>query len=64
LQEKLELLKIWLTQNKDEGGLVDASALASKIEELGLNVQRTVRILKDEYWIFEVPEIGKWGVSK
>jgi phage/plasmid-associated DNA primase len=63
LAEKLEQLKTWLLQNKDKDGQVDASALASKIKELNLNVQQTVQILKDEYWIREVPDVGKWGVK-
>jgi len=63
LAEKLEQLKTWLLQNKDKDGQVDASALTSKIKELNLNVQQTVQILKDEYWIREVPDVGKWGVK-
>jgi hypothetical protein len=63
LAEKLEQLKTWLLQNKDSDGLVDAAAFASKITELGLDVQETVQLLKDEYWIFDVPDVGKLGVK-
>jgi putative DNA primase/helicase len=63
LAEKLEQLKTWLLQNKDSDGLVDVATFASKITELGLDVQKTVQLLKDEYWIFDVPDVGKLGVK-
>jgi len=63
LAEKLERLKTWLLQNKNEDGLIDAAELASKIREFKLDVQKTIRLLKNEYWIFEVPDFGKWGVK-
>lgn len=63
LAEKLEQIKTWLIENKNEDGLVDAEALALKIKSLGLDVQRTVQLLKDEYWLREVPQIGKLGVK-
>ena len=28
-----------------------------------LDVQKTVKILQDEYLLFEVPQMGKWGVK-
>jgi len=43
--------------------LVDALSLADKIRELGLDVQQTVQILKDEFWLRDVPELGKFGVK-
>ena len=64
LAEKLEQLKTWLIENKNNDGLVDAAKLASKITELGLEVQKTVQLLKDEFWIRDVPDVGKWGVGK
>jgi hypothetical protein len=64
LAEKLEQLKTWLIENKNDDGLVDAAELASKITELGLEVQKTVQLLKDEFWIRDVPDVGKWGVGK
>jgi putative DNA primase/helicase len=64
LAKKLEQLKTWLIENKNNDGLVDAAELASKITELGLEVQKTVQLLKDEYWIRDVPDVGKWGVGK
>jgi putative DNA primase/helicase len=63
LKEKLEQLKTWLIENKDYKGLVDAEALARKIKELDLDVQKIVQLLKDEYWIRDVPDLGKWGVK-
>jgi len=64
LKEKLEQLKTWLLQNKDGDSLVDAAAFAAKITELGLDVQKTVQLLKAEYWIFNVQDACKWGVGK
>jgi putative DNA primase/helicase len=64
LKEKLEQLKTWLLQNKDGDSSVDAAAFAAKIAELGLDVQKTVQLLKDEYWIFNVQDACKWGVGK
>jgi len=61
--EKLGEVKTWLMENKDAEGLVDASALAEKCAQLGLDVAKTVNILRDDYQIFEVPQIGKWGVK-
>ena len=63
IAEKLEQLKTWLIQNKDEDGLIDCSILASKIKELNLPVQPTIQLLKDEYWIRDAPAIGKFGVK-
>ncbi|MBT0160980.1 hypothetical protein G4O51_13465 [Candidatus Bathyarchaeota archaeon A05DMB-2] len=63
LQEKLEEIKAWLVANKNSEGLVDSGALALKCAELGLDVQKTVKILLDDSQIFEVPAIGKWGVK-
>jgi putative DNA primase/helicase len=63
LQEKLEEIKNWLVANKDKDSLVDSQALAEKCGQLGLDVQKTVRILLDDYQIFEVPQMGKWGVK-
>jgi hypothetical protein len=61
--EKLEEIKTWLIANKDKDRLVDAAALAEKCKQLNLDVQKTVKILQDEYWLFEVPQMGKWGVK-
>lgn len=63
LHEKLEQIKTWLCENKDGEGLVDAQALAEKCRQLGVDVQKIVNILRDEYWLFEVPTMGKWGVK-
>jgi hypothetical protein len=63
LAEKLERLKTWLIENKDENGLIDCSLLASKIRELNLEVQPTVQLLKNEYWLRDAPTIGKFGVK-
>jgi predicted transcriptional regulator len=63
LRERLEQIKTWLCENKDGEGLVDAQALAEKCEQLGVDVQKIVNILRDEYWLFEVPTMGKWGVK-
>ena len=61
--EKLTEIKNWLVQNKDAEGLVSCEVLAEKIKQLGLDVTKTVRILLDDYQIFEVPAMGKWGVK-
>lgn len=63
VQEKLEQIKTWLQENKDGESLVDAAALTEKCRELGVDVQKTVKILSDEYCLFPVPRIGKWGVK-
>ena len=63
IMEKLEQLKTWLIENKDEDGLIDCSLLASKIKELNLPVQPTIQLLKDEYWLRDAPAIGKFGVK-
>lgn len=62
LDTKLKQLKTWITENRDSNGLIDCSFLASKIKELGLDVQKTVEILKSEEWLREVPVLGKFGV--
>lgn len=63
LKEKLEEIKTWLVQNKDEEGLIDSQIFADKCKQLGLEVERAAMILLDEYQIFEVPVVGKWGVK-
>jgi putative DNA primase/helicase len=63
LRERLEQIKTWLCENKDGESLVDSQALAEKCQQLGVDVQKIVNILRDEYWLFEVPTIGKWGVK-
>ena len=63
LAEKLEQVKNWIIQNKDSDGMVDCSLLASKITEFGLDVQKIIQILKDEYLVFDVPVFGKFGVK-
>jgi hypothetical protein len=63
LAEKLEQIKTWLLENKDENGLISCGILASKIKELDLDVQQTVKILKDEYWLRDTPTLGKFGVK-
>jgi len=63
LAEKLEQVKTWIIQNKDSDGMVDCSLLASKITEFGLDVQKIIQILKDEYLVFDVPVFGKFGVK-
>jgi len=63
LREKLEEVKAWLVENRDSEGLVDSAALAVKCAELGLDVQKAVKILLDDSQIFEVPAMGKWGVK-
>ncbi|MEM3640528.1 MAG: hypothetical protein QXH37_01190 [Candidatus Bathyarchaeia archaeon] len=54
---------MWLIENKDSGSLVDAAALAQQITKLGLDAQKTVKPLMDEYWLREVPVLGKFGVT-
>jgi len=63
LAQRLECLKTWLLENKDEDGLIDCSLLASKIKELSLQVNPTIQLLKDEYWLRDSPVIGKFGVK-
>ena len=63
LGEKLQQIKTWIVQNKDAEGLVSCEGLAEKIKQLGLDVAKTVNILRDDYQIFGVPQIGKWGVK-
>ena len=63
LREKLEEIKAWLVANKTSEGLVDSAALAVKCAELGLDVQKTVKLLVDDGQIFAVPAMGKWGVK-
>jgi hypothetical protein len=62
-KEKLEEVKTWLVESKDANSQVDSEALAKKCVELGLDVQKTVKVLLGEYQIFEVPTMGKWGVK-
>jgi putative DNA primase/helicase len=62
-QEKLGEIKDWLVTNKDKEGMVDSQIFADKCKQSGLDVQKTVKILIDEYQIFEVPTVGKWGVK-
>jgi len=61
--EKLEEIKTWLLTNKDQDGLVDSSALTEKCKQLNVDVQKVTHILSEEYWLFEVPTVGKWGVK-
>jgi putative DNA primase/helicase len=61
--EKLKQLKTWLIDHRDKDGLVDSTALSSKIKELGLDIKRTIQLLIDEYWLREVPAVGKFGVK-
>ena len=63
LKEALEIIKTWLVENRDAFGLVDAEALMGKIRELGYEPQKVIQILKDEYVIFDVPQVGKFGVK-
>jgi putative DNA primase/helicase len=63
LKEKLEEIKNWIVANKDSDGLVDSEALAKKCTEIDVDVQSTIKILLDEYQIFKVPVMGKWGVK-
>ena len=63
LGEKLEDIKTWLVENKDDEGLVDASALAEKCRSVDVDPQKIAEILKNDYVIFEVPKLGKWGVK-
>jgi phage/plasmid-associated DNA primase len=63
LREKLEEIEAWLVANRDSEGLVDSAALALKCAELGLDVQKTVKLLVDDGQIFAVPAMGKWGVK-
>jgi putative DNA primase/helicase len=64
LAEKLEQLKTWLLENKDANGIVDAEALAARIRQLGLDVSKAIKLLKDDCVISEAPHIGKWLVVK
>jgi len=62
--EKLKEIKDWIIENKDTDGLVDASGLAEKIKECKLDSpQKIVEKLKEDGFVFEVPEMGKWGVN-
>jgi len=63
LGEKFEQLKKWLIDHRDKDGLVDSEALSLKIKELGLDIPRTVQLLKDESWLRDVPALGKFGVK-
>jgi phage/plasmid-associated DNA primase len=63
LVEKLEEIKAWLVANRDSEGFVDSAALALKCSELGLDVQKTVKLLLGDSQIFQVPVIGRWGVK-
>jgi predicted transcriptional regulator len=63
LREKLGQIRTWLCENKDAEGVVDAQALAEKCQQLGVDVQKIVNILRDEQCLFEVPIMGKWGVK-
>jgi hypothetical protein len=63
MKEALEQVKNWLLQNKDADGLVDAAALSEEIKRLGFEPQKIVKILLDEYVIFEVNKVGKFGVK-
>jgi len=64
LAEKLEQLKTWLLENKDANGIVDAEALTVKIRQLGLDLSKAIKLLKDDCVISEAPHIGKWLVVK
>jgi len=60
-REPLEEIGIWLITNKNKNGLVDSNALAVKCKALGLDVQKIVKILRDDCKLLEVPNLGKWG---
>jgi hypothetical protein len=61
--EKLEQIKTWLIETKDSESTVDQNALIEKCKQVNLDFHKVVEILKDEYWIFDVPRLGKWGVK-
>jgi hypothetical protein len=63
LKEALEQVKNWLVMSKDDDGLVDAAALSEEIKRLGFEPQKIIKILLDEYVIFEVNKVGKFGVK-
>jgi hypothetical protein len=63
LKEALEHVKNWLVTNRDDDGLVDAAALSDEIKRLGFEPQKIIKILLDEYVIFEVNKVGKFGVK-
>jgi len=61
--EQLKEIRDWVVANKGLDGLVDGSELAGKIKEFELDPQKLVEKLREEGFIFEVPEMGKWGVN-
>jgi hypothetical protein len=63
LKEALEQVKNWLVMNRDDDGLVDAAALSEEIKRLGFEPEKVIKILLDEYFIFEVNKVGKFGVK-
>jgi len=63
LKEALETIKVWLVENRDSEGLVDAEALSRKINGMGLDVKKVIQLLKDEYVIMDSPELGKFIVK-
>jgi hypothetical protein len=63
LKEKLEEIKVWLVTNKDEKGCIDSLALAEKCKQLSFDVQKAIKILLEDSQIFEVPQMGRWGVK-
>jgi hypothetical protein len=63
IKEALEQLRVWLLQNKDAEGLVDAAALSDEIKRLDFEPPKIIKILLDEYILYEVPKPGKFGVK-
>ncbi|MBS7647380.1 hypothetical protein KEJ24_06055 [Candidatus Bathyarchaeota archaeon] len=64
LKEALKQLTVWLIENKDSDGLVDAFALYAKIQELGLEPKQVIDVLKADGWLMDASKIGKFGVAK
>jgi len=62
--EKLDEIRQWITENKDTEGLIDAAKLAKKIATLGLDTIKVIEKLKEESFIAESPQIGKWLVVR
>lgn len=63
LADKLPKLRSWIYTHRDSEGLVDVQELAVQIRELGLDVQQTVQILKNDGVIFDSPKLGRFGVK-
>lgn len=61
--DKFSKVKEWILLAKNQDSLVDQSKLAAKCVELKLDPQRIVEKLKEEGFLSEAPNVGKFVVN-